>query len=158
MSQNISEFGGDLVLRGLHETEKLGRRIASALKAGDAVALEGDLGAGKTTLARAILRGLGVAGDVPSPSFTLVQQYETPRLKIAHCDFYRIEDSAEVEELGLEEALADGALLVEWPERAPGRLPDDALTIRMAVIGESDRAVQFSGPARWAQVLSGGKA
>ena len=158
MSQNVAEFKSDLVLRGLHETEQLGRRIASALKAGDTVALEGDLGAGKTTLARAILQALGVAGDVPSPSFTLVQQYETPRLKIAHCDFYRIEDPAEVDELGLDEALADGALLVEWPERAPGHLPDDALTIRMTVIGEGDRAVQFSGPAHWAQVFLGEKA
>lgn len=158
MSQNVSEFNGDLVLRGLRETEQLGRRIASALKAGDTVALEGDLGAGKTTLARAILQALGVAGDVPSPSFTLVQHYETPRLKIAHCDFYRIENPAEVDELGLEEALADGALLVEWPERAPGHLPDDALTIRIGILGEGKRAVQFSGPARWAQVFLGEKA
>ena len=153
-----SGFERSLVVRGLHETEELGRRIASGLKAGDTVALQGDLGAGKTTLARAILRGLGVSGEVPSPTFTLVQQYDTPRLRIAHCDFYRIEDPAEVEELGLEDALAEGALLIEWPERVPDCIPRDVLRIRIAIVGENARAVQFSGPARWAQLLSGGKA
>jgi len=143
---------------GLPETEELGRRIASFLTAGDTIALEGDLGAGKTTLARAILRALGVTGEVPSPSFTLVQQYDTPRLKIAHCDFYRIEDPAEIDELGLEDAVKEGAVIIEWPQRAPDRIPADALAIHIEILGENDRAVQFSGPARWAQLISGGKA
>jgi tRNA threonylcarbamoyladenosine biosynthesis protein TsaE len=142
------------VICGLPETEALGKRIARRLRVGDVIALEGELGAGKTTLARALLRALGVAGEVPSPSFTLVQQYDTPRLKIAHCDFYRIEEAAEVDELGLEDALKEGAVLVEWPERAPHRIPEDALRIQMEFIGENERAVQFSGPARWAQLLT----
>ncbi len=158
MLGKATDFADGLVLHGLDETDKLGRLIAAAIRTGDVIALEGDLGAGKTTLARAILRALGVVGEVPSPTFTLVQQYDTPRLKVVHCDLYRIENPAEVDELGLEDALADGAVLVEWPERAPDRIPNDALTIRMAVVGEGDRAVQFSGPARWAQWLLGGKA
>jgi tRNA threonylcarbamoyl adenosine modification protein YjeE len=148
----------DLVLHGLDQTDQLGRRLAPLIQCGDLITLEGDLGAGKTTLARAILRALGVTGEVPSPTFTLVQQYDTPHLKIAHYDFYRIGNPAEVDELGLEDAIREGAVLVEWPERAPGRIPADALRIRIGILGESARAVQFSGPARWARLLSNGKA
>ena len=154
MKKDTSVFESQLVTRGPDETEALGQWIARGLRVGDAIALEGDLGAGKTTLARAILRALGVEGDVPSPSFTLVQHYDTTRLKIAHCDFYRIENPAEVDELGLEDALKEGAILVEWPQRAPRRIPPDALRIRIEIVGESERAVQFSGPARWAQLLT----
>ncbi|HEX4158331.1 MAG TPA: tRNA (adenosine(37)-N6)-threonylcarbamoyltransferase complex ATPase subunit type 1 TsaE [Rhizomicrobium sp.] len=157
-AEGESDIEEGFLVRSLNETEDLGRRIASALKAGDTIALEGDLGAGKTTLARAILRALGVTGEVPSPSFTLVQQYDTPQLQVAHYDFYRIADPAEVDELGLEDAIGDGAVLVEWPERAPGRIPRDALRIRIGILGENERAVQFSGPARWARMISDGKA
>jgi tRNA threonylcarbamoyladenosine biosynthesis protein TsaE len=144
----------EMFIRDLEETETLGRRIASILTTGDTIALEGDLGAGKTTLARAILRALGVTGEVPSPSFTLVQHYDTPRLKIAHYDFYRIEDPSEVDELGLEDAVAEGAAIIEWPERAPARIPPGALRIRIEILGEGERAVQFLGPARWAPLFS----
>jgi tRNA threonylcarbamoyladenosine biosynthesis protein TsaE len=158
MPNMAADFADDLVLHGLDETNRLGGCIAAAMRAGDTIALEGDLGAGKTTLARAILRALGVSGEVPSPSFTLVQQYDTPRLKVAHCDFYRIDNPTEVDELGLEDAVAEGAVIVEWPERAPDRIAADALRIHIGIVGENERAVQFSGPARWAQLLSGGKA
>ena len=96
-------------LRDLDATEKLGARIAACMRKGDAIALQGDLGAGKTTLARAILRELGVTENVPSPTFTLVQSYETQALTIHHFDFFRVEKSAEVDELGLDEALDSGA-------------------------------------------------
>jgi tRNA threonylcarbamoyl adenosine modification protein YjeE len=152
------EIAGNLVLRGLDETSRFGRQIAAQIGLGDAIGLEGDLGAGKTTLVRAILRALGVSGEVPSPSFTLVQQYDTPRLKIAHYDLYRVADPAEVQELGLEDAIRDGAVLIEWPERAPAWMPPDALRIHIGIVGENERAVQFSGPARWARLLSDGKA
>src|SRR5258707_12948745 len=100
-------------LRNTTETEALGAWIARGLVRGCAVALEGDLGAGKTTLARAILRSLGVTEDVPSPTFTLVQYYETPKLPVRHYDLYRIEKPEEVDELGLDEALDDGAAPIE---------------------------------------------
>jgi tRNA threonylcarbamoyl adenosine modification protein YjeE len=146
-------FAGEIALDGLAATTALGARIAAGLAIGDAVALRGDLGAGKTTLARAILRGLGVAEDVPSPSFTLVQQYETPRLAVRHYDFYRIETPDELNELGLDEALDEGAVLIEWPERAPEYITADALRIDLAVAGDHRRVAHIEGPARWAQIL-----
>jgi tRNA threonylcarbamoyl adenosine modification protein YjeE len=158
MTKIPAAFSARLVVHSLTDMGEVARRIATCLSIGDTVALEGDLGAGKTTLARAILHALGVTDDVPSPSFTLVQKYDTPRLSIAHCDFYRIEDPAEVDELGFDDALNEGAVLIEWPERVPGRIPSDALRIRIEIVGESERTVQFSGPARWARLLSNGKA
>jgi tRNA threonylcarbamoyl adenosine modification protein YjeE len=142
----------DVALRDLGETQALGARIAGGLRAGDAVALEGDLGAGKTTLARAILEGLGVTEDVPSPTFTLVQQYETPTLTVRHYDFYRIEEPSEVNELGLDEALDEGAVLIEWPERAPQRIPADALHIQLT-IAALGRMAHIEGPSRWCDIL-----
>ena len=148
-----SGFVGEIALDGLAATNALGARIAAGLGVGDAVALRGDLGAGKTTLARAILRGLGVEEDVPSPSFTLVQQYETPRLAVRHYDFYRIETADELNELGLDEALDEGAVLIEWPERAPDRIPADALRIDLSVASERERKAHIEGPLRWSQIL-----
>ena len=126
MAQNHETFRGQFALPDLAATAALGARIAAGLRPGDAVALWGDLGAGKTTLARAILRALGVTEDVPSPTFTLVQTYETPRLRVGHYDLYRLKSAREMEELGFDDALDDGAVLVEWPERAPEALPPEA--------------------------------
>src|ERR1700761_1542097 len=122
----------EIPLADLGATGALAARIAPLLAAGDVVALEGDLGAGKTTLARAILRALGVSEDVPSPTFTLVQSYDTPRLAVSHYDLYRLKHIREMEELGFDDALAQGAVLVEWPERAPEALPPDALHVRLS--------------------------
>lgn len=149
---------GSVLLRTLSDTRQFGRRLADELAVGDALALEGDLGAGKTTLARAILQALGVDCEIPSPSFALVQEYETARLPVFHFDFYRIESVADVDELGLEEALERGAAIIEWPERAQTRLPRDLLRIHIEIVGETARAVQFSAPARWARLLSNKKA
>lgn len=156
MVDDASRFAGSLVVRNLAETEQLAGRIAALLRVGDAVALAGDLGAGKTTLARAVLRALGVKGEVPSPSFTLVQEYETPSLKIAHLDFYRVARDSELNEIGLEDALAGGAALIEWPDRARGRIPADALTIRIEILGDSERSMALAGPARWGRLLEQG--
>lgn len=134
-------------------TVALGRRIASGLRAGDAVLLTGELGAGKTALARAILRSLGVAEHVPSPTFTLVQAYDTSALVVRHFDLYRIEAENELDELGLDDALGEGAALIEWPERAAGRLPPDALRVELTVAGEALRRAKVSGPARWKEIL-----
>ena len=109
------------------------------LKAGDVIALSGPLGAGKTTLARALVTRLGGEGEVPSPTFALMQRYETPRLTLTHCDFYRLEPP-ELDELGLDDAVSEGAVLIEWPERASRWLPADRLDIAMDETATPDPA------------------
>jgi len=141
----------DILLPDLDATFRLGAGIASRLKTGDAVALWGELGAGKTTLARAILMALGVEEEVPSPTFTLVQRYDTSP-PIAHYDLYRLKSAREMEELGLEDALGEGAVLVEWPERAPEALPEETLHVRL-VLGNGARVARLSGPARWESLV-----
>ena len=103
-------------------TGDFGARIAAQLRAGDVVALAGGLGAGKTTLARAIIAALGYQGEVPSPSFAIIETYDPPllRLPLVHVDFYRLKHPAEVEELGLDDYRDGAALLAEWPELAGG--------------------------------------
>jgi tRNA threonylcarbamoyladenosine biosynthesis protein TsaE len=136
-----------VALPDLAATEKLGAAIAARLAPGDAVLLKGDLGSGKTTLARAILAALGVKENVPSPTFTLVQAYEMPRLRVSHYDLYRLKRESELEELGLDEALDQGAALIEWPERAESRLPADALTAHLDA--DMERHAVLEGSARW---------
>jgi tRNA threonylcarbamoyl adenosine modification protein YjeE len=146
-------FERKLALDNMSATDALGACIARGLATGDCVALEGDFGAGKTTLARAILRALGVREAVPSPTFTLVQTYETACFPVRHYDFYRIENAHEIEELGLDEALAEGAVLAEWPERAGRGIPDDALHVSLAIENETTRLAALKGPGRWATHL-----
>lgn len=109
-------------LPDLAAMEAYGARIAAKLKAGDVVALEGGLGAGKTTLARAILASLGHYGEVPSPTFTIVETYVAPplRLAVTHADFYRLEDPSELAEIGLDDYREGAVLLAEWPDHAGG--------------------------------------
>src|SRR5258708_39893477 len=119
-------------------TARLGAAIARGLQAGDAVCLSGPLGAGQSTLPRALIRALTTPDeDVPSPTFTLVQFYEGPRLKIAHFDLYRLTSPDEAYEIGLDEALEDGAAVIEWPERLQGHLPPDRLDIEIS-LGEDE--------------------
>jgi tRNA threonylcarbamoyl adenosine modification protein YjeE len=151
MTQIEATFRGEIALPDLDATTRLGASIAGGLRAGDAVALWGDLGAGKTTLARAILHALGVTEDVPSPTFTLVQSYETCP-KVAHYDLYRLKSARELEELGFDDALADGVVLVEWPERAPEALPPEALHVRLSA-RDGMRIARLTGPARWGNVI-----
>ena len=155
MNRHSALFQAVFPLPDLDATHRLGARIAAVLKPGDTVTLSGDLGAGKTTLARAILAGLGVDENVPSPSFTLVQSYSTPRLTVSHFDLYRLKHARELDELGLEEALETGAALIEWPERAEGRLPPDALHIALAASGPDSRIATINGPAKWAKYFEG---
>ena len=153
MARDTHAFQGTISLSDAAATQALGARIAARLAVGDTVALEGDLGAGKTTLARAILRALGVEEDVPSPTFTLVQHYETPGLTVRHFDLYRIEKPGEIDELGLDDAVNEGAVLIEWPERAEGRLPADRLHVALSVTGAQSRQAKLSGPAKWSKVF-----
>lgn len=142
-------------LSGLPGTDRLASDISSGLARGDAVALDGDLGAGKTTLARFILQHLGVREAVPSPTFTLVQRYETKAFPVFHFDLYRIERASEISELALDEALADGVALIEWPERMAD-LPASTLHVRLDVVNEDTRRARITGPMRWASVLTSG--
>lgn len=111
-----------VVLADLAAMAAYGARIAALLQAGDVVALEGGLGAGKTTLARAILAALGHAGEVPSPTFTIIETYEAPplRLPVVHADFYRLQDPSELNEIGLDDYREGAVLLAEWPDHAGG--------------------------------------
>ena len=130
-------------------TARLGAAIAGALQPGEAVCLSGPLGAGKSTLARALVRALTTPDeDVPSPTFTLVQFYEGPRIAVAHFDLYRLADPDEAYEIGLDEALDEGAAVIEWPQRLEGRLPPDRLDIDIAFDGDG-RVARLSGHGSW---------
>ncbi len=132
-------------------TEAIGRLLAPLLRTGDVVALAGDLGAGKTSLARGVLAALGLAGEAPSPTFAIVQPYAPPEvtLPVAHVDLYRIEHRREADELALDEYRADGALLVEWPERLGAEAWPDALWLRLAPVAGGGRRLTWSTPGAW---------
>lgn len=154
--RRVAGFETTVTLSDEAATAALGARIARGLEPGDAVLLKGELGAGKTTLARAILRALGVQGHVPSPTFTLVQAYQADELPVFHYDLYRIESPRELSELGIDDAMEDGAVLVEWPERGfPQRLAADALTVTLTQAGAGAREAHILGPARWERQIAG---
>lgn len=118
------------------ESVMVGQAIGEALRRGDVVLLMGDLGAGKTQMVRGMAFGIG--SDVParSPTFVIVNEYRG-RIRLSHCDLYRVGGPDEVSELALDERLTDGALAIEWPERAEGNLPDDALLMQLE-FGQQD--------------------
>jgi tRNA threonylcarbamoyladenosine biosynthesis protein TsaE len=154
--RRVAGFETTVTLSDETATAALGVRIARGLKPGDAVLLKGELGAGKTTLARSILRALGVEGHVPSPTFTLVQAYQAENLPVFHYDLYRIETPRELAELGIDDAMEDGAVVVEWPERGfPQRLAADALTVILTQGIEGAREAHIAGPKRWEQIIVG---
>ncbi|WP_439532977.1 tRNA (adenosine(37)-N6)-threonylcarbamoyltransferase complex ATPase subunit type 1 TsaE [Polymorphobacter sp.] len=138
-----------LMLATPQDTARLAAALAAALRPGDVVALHGDLGAGKSTLARGVLEALGWADDVPSPTFTLVQPYGPPELpfEVWHVDLYRLDDPRDADALGLFET--DAALLIEWPERLGARLPADALHLALSGSGEEPRRLTWTRPAAW---------
>ncbi|MFV2091867.1 MAG: tRNA (adenosine(37)-N6)-threonylcarbamoyltransferase complex ATPase subunit type 1 TsaE, partial [Hyphomicrobiales bacterium] len=137
-------------------TAQLGAEIAPWLRRGDFVALEGDLGAGKTALARALLRANAKdqSLEVPSPTFTLVQIYDQGRLQISHFDLYRLDDELDMEELGLEDALTGGAVVVEWPSRLGGALPADRLEVRLNITRQGQRQANLTGHGAWRERLA----
>ncbi len=124
------------------ETRALGERMAEGLRAGDVVVLQGELGAGKSELARGIARGLGVAETVTSPSFTILNVYESGRCPLYHFDWYRLESAEELYEMGMDEYLGgDGIAVVEWAERCPEAVPADAMRVRFEVLGDEIRQI-----------------
>ncbi|MFN2100918.1 tRNA (adenosine(37)-N6)-threonylcarbamoyltransferase complex ATPase subunit type 1 TsaE [Altererythrobacter sp. MF3-039] len=140
-------------LPDLAAMDALGARLAEKLQAGDVVALSGGLGAGKTTLARAIIAALGHEGDVPSPTFTIIEAYEDLEVPLVHADFYRLEDPSEVLELGLDDYREGAALLAEWPDKAGGFTNEQGcLSITLKIVGEGRRAIIDPGVnwvSRW---------
>lgn len=138
-----------MILSSPKETESLGRECSSLIRQGDVIALFGDLGAGKTTFTRGILRGLGLGGEAPSPTFAIVQPYEDLTPPVWHVDLYRIEHPSELAELALDEARADAALIIEWPERLGFGLWTDALLLRFDVRAGGVRSLTAQVPPAW---------
>lgn len=131
-----------LHLAAEHDTSAFGQRLAALLRAGDVVALTGDIGTGKSTLARALIKArlapLGLDEDIPSPSFTLVQTYQAGDLDIWHCDLYRLSHPDEVLELGLDDAFDTATTLIEWPDRLGDDLPARALHLTLTLRPEGE--------------------
>ena len=126
------------------ETRELGRRLRRFLKSGDVLLLSGDLGAGKSELMRGIAQGLGIAGPIPSPTFTLLNIYTEGSLPLKHFDWYRVQDAEELRASGLDEMVGgEGLTAIEWHERAPELLPPDCLEIVLTTLSENVREIQF---------------
>jgi tRNA threonylcarbamoyladenosine biosynthesis protein TsaE len=136
-------------LKDAEATAKLGRALAKALRPNDVITLSGPLSAGKTTLVRGLLQALGHKGEVPSPSFAIVQPYEALPLPVWHVDLYRIEGPDEIEELGLNDIRDDGVLIVEWPEHAGRELWPEALALSLETLDDGSRALTAKVPAAW---------
>ena len=137
-----------MILEDEQATARLGAELARQARSGDVIALSGPLGVGKTALARAFLAALGHEGEVPSPTFSIVQPYEELDPPVWHVDLYRIEDASELEELGLD-AAAHAVLLVEWPERAGAKVWADALMLSLDFGQDGERILTAEVPPSW---------
>jgi tRNA threonylcarbamoyladenosine biosynthesis protein TsaE len=137
-----------MILADEEATSRAGEALARAARPGDVITLSGPLGIGKTALARGFIAALGHQGDVPSPSFAIVQPYEQLDPPVWHVDLYRIEDASELEEIGLDSA-SDAVLLVEWPERAGESAWPDALKISLDFGADGDRILTADVPPSW---------
>jgi len=136
-------------LRNEAATLGFGRKLSKVLRVGDVVTLSGALSAGKTTLVRGLLEALGHKGEVPSPSFAIVQPYEGLRLPVWHVDLYRIDDPSELAELGLEDIREDGVLIIEWPEHGEVNMWPEALALSLNVAEDGARALTAEVPTAW---------
>jgi tRNA threonylcarbamoyladenosine biosynthesis protein TsaE len=137
-----------MILRTEEETAAFGAALARVARSSDVITLSGPLGVGKTALARGFLGALGHEGEVPSPSFAIVQPYDELSPRVWHVDLYRIEDSSEIEELGLD-AAAVAVLMVEWPERAGAKAWPNALSLSLDVTQDGDRILTAEVPPSW---------
>ena len=137
-----------MILKDEDATAELGARLAGVAEPGDVISLSGPLGVGKTALARGFIGALGHQGDVPSPSFAIVQPYEELAPPVWHVDLYRIEQAVEIDELGLDSA-ADAVLIVEWPERAGDNKWPEALVLSLDFASEGQRILTAKVPPSW---------
>ena len=137
------------------DTARLARALADLARPGDVLALYGDLGAGKTTFSRNFIQARG-GGEVPSPTFTLVQSYDLPGGRIDHFDLFRIEHPVDVVELGLEDSLVDGICLIEWPEKLGPYIPEVRLDLYLEIVdGTDQRLARLNGGGSWQHRLEG---
>lgn len=134
------------------KTLALGQKLALKAKCGDVIALRGDLGAGKTTLSRGFIQALCDVSDVPSPTYTLVQTYETSDFEIWHCDFYRLDTPDDIYELGVLDAFEEAVTVMEWPDKIGHHVPDNCLNVTILFDDEA-RRVRITGPDEWMERL-----
>ncbi len=139
-----STLSFDFVSRSPEQTRRIGTRVGALLRAGDVLALSGDLGAGKTTFVQGIAQGWGSTDNVSSPTFVLVNMYRRPDSeRLHHMDAYRIQSALEAEDLDIDEMLANGALIVEWAERILPALPDEYFLVELSWADEEQRNMVF---------------
>lgn len=139
----------DFFSRSPEQTRRLGVHLGGVLQAGDVVCLQGDLGAGKTTFVQGIARGWGSQDSASSPTFVLVNVYRRgDQARMFHMDAYRLDSTSEAEELDLDSMLAQGPLLIEWPERIGGLVPSERLWINLEHIDEEEREMKFNASGR----------
>lgn len=149
-----SEVSLSTTLPDAPATAAFARRVAPILRAGDVVALRGELGGGKTFFARAIIHALGGPEEVPSPTFTLVQTYDLSPAPVWHFDLYRLTRPEDAHELDIEDAFVDAISLIEWPERLGALLPAERLDVHLAFgKGENERVVTITGSPSWTERL-----
>ena len=134
----------DFFSRSPEQTRRIGKRVGSALQSGDVICLQGDLGAGKTTFVQGIAQGWGSLDSVSSPTFILVNVYRrADQSQLFHMDAYRLDSTPEAEELDLDSMLADGALIIEWPERMAELIPSERLWIKLEHVDDEEREMKF---------------
>jgi tRNA threonylcarbamoyladenosine biosynthesis protein TsaE len=134
----------DVLSRSPEQTRKIGARLGDALQTGDVICLQGDLGAGKTTFVQGVAKGWGSLDSVSSPTFIIVNVYRrADQGQLFHMDAYRLDSTTEAEELDLDAMLAQGPLLVEWPERIDGLIPEERLWVRLEYVGDEEREMKF---------------
>jgi len=139
----------DFFSRGPEQTRRIGLRLGGALQVGDVICLQGNLGAGKTTFVQGIAQGWGSLDSVSSPTFIIVNMYRRgDEARLFHMDAYRLDSTPEAEELDLDSMLAQGPLLVEWPERMNGLVPDERLWVSLEYINEEEREMKFKASGK----------
>jgi tRNA threonylcarbamoyladenosine biosynthesis protein TsaE len=145
----------DFFSRSPEQTRRIGKRLGGALQPGDVICLQGDLGAGKTTFVQGIAQGWGSLDAVSSPTFILINVYRRDdESQLFHMDAYRLDSTPEAEELDLDSMLADGALIIEWPERLDGLIPSENLWVSLEHVDEEEREMKFKAHGkRYDQLL-----